>query len=115
MEKRILCANRYSVLLHIFATYIDGLSHRKAKTFPLTKGVGRSTLMCADLVSVGIQEISTRVVLAGEPAKEAIVIAVGNKTNILGIPLFCINEVLLLGNGAHLVLCQFAKREADVL
>ena len=70
--------------------------------------------MAAHHIAVCVQIIPGRIGLAGVAFHEGNVIAVGDKADILAVPLAGVDEAVLFRNAADFLFGQFPEGEADV-
>ena len=78
-------------------------------------GVADGTGVGADDLAAGVDEFALGVGLSGVAFQKAHIIPVGDKADILGIPLFGVEEALLCGDGPDVLLAfKFAQGEAGV-
>ena len=102
------------VALHILGADIDGSAHGKSQSLPLPQGIAGRAPVMPDNLPLKIQKISLRIGFTGVPLQKRAVVTVGNKADVLAVPLPGVDEAILLGNLSNLSLCQPAQRKLNV-
>ena len=103
------------VFLHILAQHVCSAVEALAQASALPDGVADGTCVGADDLAAGVDELALGVGFAGVAFQKAHIIPVRDEADVLGIPLFGVEEALLCGDGADVVLAfKFAQREAGV-
>ncbi len=107
-------AQMHNVVGGIDARYVHGMRHRDAQALALTDGIAQRAVMASDHAAVAPYNIARLGGMSAAALDIARVVAVRDKTDILALGLLGVDEALLGGNAAHVVLfvqpCQRKDR-----